>query len=429
MDDDYLASKPPKECCVSVSGGEVVADFDEYTFCAPRPGLFVGDWRTPKGEINPVRLFQSHERALSHRPPWPLDLGALGILPLEILQQVLLALDMCSLLTFVSSNKSCGHIVTTLKDFKMVVSCPQLAGAVFQLRCRSFGLQQLAASIRSPKCKHCGRFGDLFYLITAERLCYHCWREDRYRKAVFLDGSGRGRKSTQSVASLQRDAIATGLPYVSVPPGSYGPMGEGVMSKRCVAFDRAAFFAKFDTQQRSSDDSILEYRSAGPDVLSYVAVIRAPYLDEGSQIWEEGFFCRACASRGQEHAGNSSGVYSSSFSTAATAAANNHPPNCYPAWDLPYRRYTRNGMKQHLEEYGNVYKLPSQGEDCVQYAHEKPFGHWFSWDDEANELMRMSELLRACRDKKVRVAPLQTFLPNWYSVRTTPPLLRHHSYP
>ncbi|KAK8106186.1 uncharacterized protein PG998_003347 [Apiospora kogelbergensis] len=370
MDHHYLDSKPPKECCVSVSGGEVIADFYEYTFCAPRPGLFVGDWRTPNGEINPVRLFQSHERALRGRPPWPLDLGALGVLPLEILQQILLDLDMCSLLTFISSSKSCGRIATTLQDFETVVSCPQLAGAVFQLRCRSFGLRQLAASIRSPECKHCGQFGDLFYLITAERLCYHCWREDRYRKAIFLDGGGRSRRSprAQSAESLQREAIAAGLPHVSVPPGSYGPMGEGVMSKRCVAFDRTAFFAaaKSDARRRSGDDTILEYRSAEPDVLSYVAVIRAPYLDKRSQTWEEGFFCRACASRGEEHTGAGAREVSHPSAPATTATTNTYPRNYYPAWDLSYRRYTRDGMKQHLEDHGKVYKLRSQAGGCVQ---------------------------------------------------------------
>jgi len=61
-------------------------------------------------------------------------------------------------------------------------------------------------------------------------------------------------------------------------------------------------------------------------------------------------------------------------------------------------------------------------------AHEKPFGRWFSWDDEADELVRISELLQACREKKVQLAPLQVFLPSWYSVPTMPPLLRHHSY-
>ncbi|KAK8051219.1 hypothetical protein PG993_002604 [Apiospora rasikravindrae] len=363
MDEDYLASKPPKDCCVSVSGGEVVADFDEYTFRAPRPGLFVGDWRTPDGEVNPVRLFRSHERALSHRPPWPLELGTLNSLPLEILQQILYDLDMCSLLTFVGTNRSCGHIVTTLQDFKMVVSCPQLAGAVFQLRCRSFGLQQLAASIRRPECQCCGQFGDLFYLITAERLCYHCWRTDRYRKAIFPNGGGGRRRALST--TLQRDAIAAGLPISRYPRGSYGAMGEGVISKRQIAFDRTSFFARLNAegQERDvvggtgSDCSILEYKSAEPDVLSYVATIRAPYFDETSQIWEEGFFCRACASRGQEHAGGGA---------EESSAANNYPRSCHPAWDLPYRRYTRDGIEKHLQDHGRIYRLVSQEGGCVQ---------------------------------------------------------------
>ncbi|KAK7981768.1 hypothetical protein PG988_004006 [Apiospora saccharicola] len=272
----------------------------------------------------------------------------------------------------------------------MVVSCPQLAGAISQLRCRSFGLRQLAAGIRSPECKCCGRFGDLFYLITAELRAYI-------------------EKPSQLGSRISR-----------YRRGATGPWGKGVISKRCIAFDRTSFFAEFDAQRQGGRGPILEYRSAEPDVLSYVSTIRAPYLDDISQRWEEGFSCRACASRDQEHAGGDAGV---------TSTTNSYPRNCYPAWDLPYRRYTRDGIKHHLEQYGNIYKLASEGESCVQYAHENPFDRWFSGDDEANELTRMSELLRACREKKAQLAPLQVFLPNWYSVPTMPSLLRHRSFP
>ncbi|KAK7956962.1 uncharacterized protein PG986_006184 [Apiospora aurea] len=138
------------------------------------------------------------------------------------------------------------------------------------------------------------------------------------------------------------------------------------MRERQIAFDRTSFFARHDTQRQQcgkagGDDGdgccILDYRSAEPDVSSYVAIIRAPYFDETSQTWEEGFFCRACASRGQEHAGDGS---------ENSSAANNYSPSSYPAWDLPYRRYTRDGMRKHIQEHGRIYKLVDHGGDYVQ---------------------------------------------------------------
>ena len=69
----------------------------------------------------------------------------------------------------------------------------------------------------------------------------------------------------------------------------------------------------------------------------------------------------------EEHAGGGARRASLPSLTPATPTmANAYPRNYYPAWDLSYRRYTRDGMKEHLENHGKIYKLMSQAGGGVQ---------------------------------------------------------------
>ncbi len=54
-----------------------------------------------------------------------------------------------------------------------------LLGILLYMRCRSFSLSALIACIDNYKCVNCDNFGDMFYLITAERVCYPCLRFGR----------------------------------------------------------------------------------------------------------------------------------------------------------------------------------------------------------------------------------------------------------
>lgn len=71
---------------------------------------------------------------------------------------------------------------------------------------------------------------------------------------------------------------------------------------------------------------------------------RAPYWDEKSGDYEEGFFCRACAWRGYEF-----GV------PRQWCRIIDLPP--VPSWGVSWKRYTRDGMRAHLQEYGRTRKM------------------------------------------------------------------------
>jgi hypothetical protein len=59
-----------------------------------------------------------------------------------------------------------------------------------------------------------------------------------------------------------------------------------------------------------------------PDPFRYVAVIRAPYFDDHSQSFEEGFLCRGCAGQGWAFQGPD---FLGSFGRSESS---------FPAWDF-----------------------------------------------------------------------------------------------
>jgi hypothetical protein len=62
----------------------------------------------------------------------------------------------------------------------------------------------------------------------------------------------------------------------------------------------------------------------------------------------------------------------------------------YPVWGLPWRQYSRECMRCHLEQCGAIFKIQwFDGE--TRYVHEKPFAEWI-WD-EPTELRWISDLL------------------------------------
>jgi hypothetical protein len=97
--------------------GELVSDFEEYTFRAPRPGFFLGDSRMPKGtDYNPIAAFALSENV----PSSPLSspyLGQLDRLPVELLHIVIANIDSCTAVSFRSINEHAKAIVDSVKCF------------------------------------------------------------------------------------------------------------------------------------------------------------------------------------------------------------------------------------------------------------------------------------------------------------------------
>jgi hypothetical protein len=374
-----------------IENGEAIQDFEEYTFQAPRPGFFLGDSLAPDGGDNPVLQFEqrnSKDQIPSGKPSRPF-LDKLDNLPTELLFQICTCIDICSLISFRRVNHHALHVIDSFPPFRSISTFPKLLGAVEALQCRSWTIQTMMHCILDDRCSVCGHYGDLLYLVTPERWCYKCWLScdnlvvQRFKPPMMSEQEGFG--------ACQQ------IPNIRLSVGYYGLKGTAPACKEMICFDqralRQALPAACDWHNR-------DVRKGHP--LRYATVIRAPYWDAQTAHYEEGFFCRACTSQGWLHRDRTS--------------LNPHFfREDYPIWELPWRRYTRSGMKAHIQQCGRILKVQDR-QSGMRYVHEKPFTRTrYTWD-EPDELRGMTRILRRCKDKELQFPFGQPYLSSWEHV-------------
>ena len=118
------------------------------------------------------------------RPSQPLrSLGQIDKLPLELLSEVLLDLDVPTLVAFRCVNRHALAVVDSLPKFcRVLENCANVIylpiRAVVATKAKSFTFNTLHNSLSMRDCIRCGRFGGYLYLITCERVCYFCFSQD-----------------------------------------------------------------------------------------------------------------------------------------------------------------------------------------------------------------------------------------------------------
>ncbi|CAJ2500893.1 Uu.00g037460.m01.CDS01 [Anthostomella pinea] len=352
--------------------GTIVSDLEEITFKAPLPGHFVGQFLPASNTIaeSPTRT------PITTSPSTPAS--RIESLPYEIKLQIVSLLDVCVVNDLRLVCSSLRELVDAHLDFQLVQALPKLMRAVCHLGCRYYTLATLAAAVRDNRCSCCQNYGDYLYLLTAERLCYHCFREqpDYVPKAIKAP-------SPSLLAALESKA-----PLATVPPGAYGLFGKARLERPQLVIDRWAL-AHLSAQERQQlggdNDSLgdsepeterqgylsqtsLNHSSPWATALlpaRYTVVLPAPYWEQETQTFHAGVFCRACA---------------------MSAETQSHPPRCLPRslfWDYPYRRYTeKEGMRRHMEECGPVRKVVTADGTGAKYVHDSAPGKAFVRPDE-----------------------------------------------
>lgn len=388
----------PVDDQVSVENGTHIYNFEEYTFRAFRPGYFLGDDpRTKDGltsglpQVFLTEKIVESDRALSL-------LGSLNRLPIEILIEILPTLDLPSLISFRNTNMRARNIVDSIAMFRRVVSFPRLIGAVLQLRCKFFDLNTLYTCINNSTCSFCGQFGDMLYLITCERWCFDCW-QSRETAALTVPREASLEPLMTDIEAREKFGH---IPHVFLSPGTYGLDGNAVLNERALAFDQRSFFA----QQDAPPWKPLTTTSWGAHPLNFVAVIRAPYFESLTKEWHEGFMCCACSFQGWR-------VF-----PIGQAYEISYDKDIFSAWEAPWRRYTQEGMQQHIEQHGRILRVEKSGWG-KRYVHELPLN---SHKSNPAVLREMSEILRQCRDKVITFPPPQLYCPRWRGVWSHLPL-------
>lgn len=106
-------------------------------------------------------------------------LGSLDRLPLELLYDVLLRLDMYSLFKFRHTNFRSGQTVNSLKEYQMVVSHGlNLFCALLRTRLAiDVSLFDFYHALCTKDCALCGEFSGFIFIPTWTRCCFKCLQE------------------------------------------------------------------------------------------------------------------------------------------------------------------------------------------------------------------------------------------------------------
>ncbi|CAK7233010.1 hypothetical protein SEUCBS140593_008458 [Sporothrix eucalyptigena] len=351
----------------SSSATPEVASWKDVGYRCPRPGFFLGD----DGSMATSSVLTSADKLASS-----FDLGRLGVLPLELLHQIvddLAETDIRALVALRNVNRAGAAVVDSFRDFATVAAFPRALGALVRLapeptRTASatssspvsstpVSIKALAACLRTTSCASCLRqrdlsggssaadvpYGDYIYLLGPERVCYLCFRsQPEYLPVARFASVGN------NVQQQHRDLVNSqpNLTSIRVPAGRYGVLAR--LTQPVDLFDRRQVEAAEEaltsetpsSSNRPARDRLVNGKRGRspvpgkptrPDPLRYAAVIPGPYWESSTKhpsadtTMDRGYACRACAQTDRKTAGHA-------------------------GWADPLARYTREGLERHVAD-------------------------------------------------------------------------------
>jgi hypothetical protein len=209
-------------------------------------------------------------------------------LPLEIITEILLTLDLPTLTVFRRVNHRAMSLVDSMHQLKMMLKhCPNVLRAIISINARFFDCRTLYETLLTNKCATCDHFGGYLYLITCKRVCYSCFTSNLN---YFPVSSRYAAKQTGlTIKELKRR-----LPHVSSLPGRYTAFGKLARS-RILLFDRQSvvrYVRQGIIHGPSKRIQQLDRKATKPR--RYMSIISAPYLSSSGQSADWGYFCTRC---------------------------------------------------------------------------------------------------------------------------------------
>ena len=250
-------------------------------------------------------------------------LGVLDRLPLELLSDILVEIDIRSLMDFRRVNQRAMEVVDSIPKFQTIMrhSPNSLRGILsiesgFRISCLA-----LFYTLCNPTCESCGDFGGYMYVLTCSRVCFLCLSEDSKYLPLLAPEVVRA-------CGLNREfvTVLTGMRSV---PGCYSP-NEKICRNRLVLIDPdlayhagAALHGSTSAMKRhvleTNSQKWENYRKRiarkesgklgrnprrPPDALAidgrssnprrFMAIVHAPWVDLATNLANWGFHCVGC---------------------------------------------------------------------------------------------------------------------------------------
>lgn len=210
-------------------------------------------------------------------------LGPLDGLPLELLHDVLLRLDMRSLFNFRQINLRSRQAVDSLRQYQMVVSYGlNLLCALLRTQlAATVSLTDFYCALCTKACTFCGEFAGFISLLTWNRCCFKCLQEAQETQVQTL-GAVRKQFHLTKAESAQ-------LRSIKALPGIYS-MSETVHKSRVILVSNHQTILvsgqQLHTSAQAPPGRNQKFRFMGSCAL--------PYRDRRTGKIEHGISCAGC---------------------------------------------------------------------------------------------------------------------------------------
>lgn len=249
-------------------------------------------------------------------------LGALDVLPLEVLHNVLLELDLQSLTTLRAVNRYARHTIDGIYQYKIIISyAPSVLRAALAVGAASWiSCSTLYATLCDQACSHCRDFGTFIYLLSCQRVCFLCLSHHkdflplapyRAREEYGLTKNSLGEVRTittlpgeYSYDSLPRRKRVLLVDRTDARNAGIKLHGSSALMETFVKQHRFQMIARYKQKLRQMPATRVRrppcppYRNQFDDnthnPLRFMATVRAPWVKAQSGIADWGLSCRGC---------------------------------------------------------------------------------------------------------------------------------------
>ena len=249
-------------------------------------------------------------------------------LPVELLIEVLLRLDIPSLTRFRSLNRRTMALVNSVRQYTAIIEhCPNIIRAIVSIHADAFDCGTLYGTLCTSRCFTCNRFGDHLYLIDCRRVCYFCFTRRAEYLPLTIRGASKFFAKPQSKFKSSRKLLELAKPpsILSLPGrycGAWTTRGGGSQPRRLRLYDRRAVVQSLTGRGLPQSDKTTN------ETKRYMAIISAPVLLNSGRQVDQGFFCLGCREETDEETKH-------------------------------YRiKYTTEEMSEHMARYGRVERTP-----------------------------------------------------------------------
>lgn len=217
-------------------------------------------------------------------------LGGLDRLPLELINEICLQLDIMSLFRFRQTNTRARQILNALHEYRIITkyaSNPLCALLRTQSASR-VTLLDFYNLLCTHRCSLCGnRYGDLVFLLTWIRCCSRCLRQGAPEIRVTTAASFK-RNPRLSKGSFDR------LPKLTTLPGTY-TMDKHLRSGRITIIPLPCTLSVYRAENAGSKDAedMVDKLNTNP-IFAFMACCALPSYDSQTGKIESGVSCAGC---------------------------------------------------------------------------------------------------------------------------------------